>query len=141
MRSFKVCMPTQSKTVILPIHPETNPGKIKTITKITKRCTFAVSLFLDYARANKIYESKTLETHRKFVEKRTGLSSGFVQACRDKAKTVVKPYPNRLKSWQDKLNKLQKQQFLLEKRKLTYELKLDKARKPGNKTYQRNQQH
>lgn len=133
-------MPTQSKTVILPIHPETNPGKIKSLTKITKRCTFAVSLFLDYAKANQHYDSKTLETHRKSIEKRTGLSSGFVQASREKAKTILKPYPDRLKSWQDKLTKLRKQLALLEKRKLKYEIKLSKARKPSGKTYQLNQQ-
>jgi len=107
MISFQVCMPTQSKTVILQIHPETNPEKIKTIIKITKQCTFAVPLFLKYAKGNKLYESKTLDIHRKSVEKRTELSSGFVQACCDTAKTVLKPYPDRLKSWQDKLTKIQ----------------------------------
>ena len=120
-------MPTQFKTVILPIHPETNQGKIRTIKKITKRCTFAVSLFLDHAKAVKIYERKTLEIHRKSVEKRTDLSSGFVQACRDKAKTILKLYPDRLKFWQDKLTKIQKEQVLLDKRKLKYELKLAKG--------------
>ncbi len=95
-------MPSRTKTLILPFHPDINPGKLRQITKITKRCTFAVSLFLDEAKAKQLYDSKTLEQCRKSIETRTGLSSGFVQACRDQAKTVLKPYPDRLKQWETK---------------------------------------
>ena len=133
-------MPSRTKTLILPFHPDINPGKLRQITKITKRCTFAVSLFLDEAKAKKLYDSKTLEQCRKSIETRTGLSSGFVQACRDKAKTVLKPYPDRFKQWESKLEKLEKEQLKLEARRIKYETKLAKARSTTTKTYLRNRQ-
>ena len=105
-------MPSRTKTLILPFHPDVNQGKLRQIHNMTKRCTFAVSLFLDEAKAKQLYDSKTLEQCRKIIEARTGLSSGFVQACRDKAKTVIKPYPDRFEQWEKKLAKLEKQQYL-----------------------------
>ena len=95
-------MPSRTKTLVLPFHPDVNQGKLRQVHKMTKRCTFAVSLFLDEAKAKQLYDSKTLEQCRKEIEVRTGLSSGFVQACRDKAKTVLKPYPDRFEQWEKK---------------------------------------
>ena len=133
-------MPSRTKTLILSFHPDINPGKLRQITKITKRCTFAVSLFLDEAKAQQLYDSTTLEQCRKAIEARTGLSSGFAQACRDKAKTVLKPYPDRLERWESKLAKLEKEQLKLETRQLKYETKLNNARSTTTNTYRKNQQ-
>ncbi len=133
-------MPSRTKTLILPFHPDINPGKLRQITQITKRCTFAVSLFLAEAKAKQLYDSKNLEKCRKTIEARTGLSSGFVQACRDQAKNVLKPYPDRLKDWEDKLNNHKKEHSKLEIRRTKYEDKLARARSTTTKTYQQNQQ-
>lgn len=133
-------MPSQTKTLVLPFHPDVNQGKLRQIHKITKRCTVAVSLFLGKAKAKQLYESKTLEQCRKIIEARTGLSSGIVQACRDTAKTVLKPYPDRFEQWGKKLAKLEKLHLELSARRIKYEIKLTRARSTTTKTYRRNQQ-
>ena len=133
-------MPSRTKTLIIPFHPEVNQGKLRKITQITKRCTFAVSLFLDEAKAKQLYDMKTLEKYRKTIEVRTGLSSGFVQACRDQAKNVLKPYPDRFKKWETKLKNHGKERLKLETRRIKYEDKIARARSLTTKTYHRNQQ-
>ncbi|MFX0183522.1 MAG: hypothetical protein ACFE95_10615 [Candidatus Hodarchaeota archaeon] len=105
-------MPILVKTVILPLAPETNRIKLQQLTKLTRRCTYAVELFLQKARSKNLSSKKALEQFRHEVQAHTGLSSGFVQACRDRASWLVKAWENRIDEWQ---NKVTKKEYVLRK--------------------------
>jgi putative transposase len=98
-------MPTLVKTVILPLNPETNRIKLQQLTQLTRRCTYAVELFLQKARLKNVSSKKALEQFRHEVQARTGLSSGIVQACRDRTSWLVKAWKNRTDEWQEKVSK------------------------------------
>lgn len=97
-------MPTLVKTVILPLDPETNRIKLQQLTRLTRRCTYAVELFLQKARSKNVSSKKALEQFRHEVQARTGLSSGIVQACRDRVSWLVKAWENRIDEWQEKVS-------------------------------------
>jgi hypothetical protein len=83
-------MPTFVKTVILPLDPATNCKKIQHFTRLARRCTFAIDLFLQKARSKNVSSKKALEQYCHELEARTGLSSGLAQACRDRTSWLVK---------------------------------------------------
>ncbi|MHA2333551.1 MAG: hypothetical protein ACXAEU_16125 [Candidatus Hodarchaeales archaeon] len=105
------------KTVILPLDPSTNGGKIKQLICLTRRCTFGVLLFLDVAREQNVSARSDLERFRHAIEEKSGLSSGFVQACRDRASALVKAWLDKRDKWQRKVNQLEKDIKKLEDRK------------------------
>ena len=108
---------TLVKTVILPLDPSTNDRKVKQLSRLARRCTFGVSLFLDVAREQNVSARSDLERFRHAVEEQSKLSSGLVQACRDRASALVKAWEEKREDWQRKTNDLEKDIKKLEDRK------------------------
>ncbi len=115
---------TLVKTVILPLDPATNKGKINQLTQLTQRCTFGMSLFLDVAREQNVSARGELERFRHVVQQRTDLSSGLTQACRDRASALVKAWKNKRDKWQKKVKKLETEIQKLEDRRMSLEHQL-----------------
>jgi transposase len=109
-------MNTLIKTVILSLDPATNGRKLGILTKLSRRCTFGVDLFLNVAREQNVSARSDLERFRHDVEDKTALSSGFAQACRDRVSTLVKPWEDRRDKWQKRNEEFQEEIEKLEKR-------------------------
>lgn len=111
-----VAMNTLVKTVILPLDPATNNRKLGIIDKLTRRCTYGVNLFLGVAEEQNVSARSDLERFRHGIETTTDLSSGFVQACRDRVSSLVKPWEDRRDRWQNNNEEFQEDIAKLEKR-------------------------
>ncbi len=112
---------TLVKTVILPLDPSANGGKVKLLTRLTRRCTHGVSLFLDAAREQNVSVRSDMERFRHDIEDESGLSSGFAQACRDRASALVKAWLVKRNKWQRKTDLLERDIKKLEDRKTRLE--------------------
>lgn len=96
------------KTLVLPVDARITKKKKKFLDKLTARLTYGVQLFLEKILATHITRAIEAEKFRKDVEHRTGLSSGFAQACRDKALWMVRSYQARYRAWQGEITRLEK---------------------------------
>lgn len=95
------------KTLVLPVDVRITKTKVKFLDKLTARLTYGVQLFLEKIIAENITSAKEAEKYRKEMEHRTGLSSGFVQACRDKALWMFRSYRELHRDWQWELKRLE----------------------------------
>ncbi|MHA2299260.1 MAG: zinc ribbon domain-containing protein [Candidatus Hodarchaeales archaeon] len=75
-----------------------------------------MALFLDVAEEQNVSARGDLERFRHDVEDKTGLSSGFVQACRDRVSALVKPWEDKRDKWQKRNEELQEEITTLEER-------------------------
>jgi putative transposase len=96
------------KTLVLPVDDRITRTKLKLLDRLSARLTYGVQLFLEKIIAEGITSTKEAERYRKEVEKLTGLSSGFVQACRDKALWMFKSYRELHREWQWDIKYLEK---------------------------------
>ena len=101
-KPLKVC-----KTLVLPVDKRITRTKMKFLDKLTARLTYGVQLFLENIIAENIISVKEAEQYRKDIEHRTGLSSAFVQACRDKALWMFKSYRQLYRDWQRDITRLE----------------------------------
>jgi len=122
------------KTVILPLDPAANRKKIQMLTKLTRRCTNGVELFLAVAREQNVSARSDLERYRHGIEEKSGLSSGFVQACRDRVSTLVKPWVDRRESWLKKNDDFKDEIVTLEKREFKLQQQIAKLTSRAVKT-------
>jgi putative transposase len=99
--SLKVC-----KTLVLPVDKRITRTKMKFLDKLTARLTYGVQLFLEKIIAENITSAKEAEKYRQDIQHLTGLSSGFVQACRDKALWMFKSYRELHREWQWEITRL-----------------------------------
>jgi putative transposase len=99
---------TVLKTLVLPIDDRITNKKKKFLDKLTARLTYGVQLFLEKIITENIVNAKEAEKYRKDIENITGLSSGFVQACRDKAIWMFKSYRELHCEWQWNIKNLEK---------------------------------
>ena len=99
---------TICKTLVLPVDERITRTKVKFLNKLTARLTYGVQFFLEKIIAENITSVKEAEKYRKDVEHITGLSSGFVQACRDKALWMFKSYRELHREWQRDIKRLEK---------------------------------
>ncbi|MFX1519808.1 MAG: zinc ribbon domain-containing protein [Promethearchaeota archaeon] len=107
---------TVCKTLVLPVDNRVTRKKLKFLDKLTARLTYGVELFLEIIIAENITSVKEAENYRQEVQTRTGLSSGFVQACRDKALWMVKSYRQLHREWQREMERLKKSLATCKKR-------------------------
>ncbi len=96
------------KTLVLPVDDRITTTKVKVLDKLTARLTYGVQLFLEKIITENITSAKEAEQYRKDVEHLTGLSSGFVQTCRDKALWMLKSYRELHREWQWEIMRLEK---------------------------------
>jgi hypothetical protein len=99
---------TVSKTLVLPVDKRITTTKIKFLDRLTARLTYGVQLFLEKIIAANITSVKEAEKYRKSIQTITGLSSGFAQACRDKALWMFKSYRELRRDWQRDIKRLKK---------------------------------
>ena len=99
---------TVCKTLVLPVDKRITTTKGKFLDKLTARLTYGVQLFLENIIADNITSAKEAEQYRKAIEHLTGLSSAFVQACRDKALWMFKSYRQLHREWQWDIKRLEK---------------------------------
>lgn len=99
---------TVCKTLVLPVDDRITRKKVKFLDRLTARLTYGVQLFLEKIISENITNVKEAEKHRKDVEHITSLSSGFVQACRDKALWIFKSYREIHRDWQLDITRLEK---------------------------------
>ena len=91
-----------TKAILLPLHATLNLKKQREFKKLMRRITYAVSLFLEISHTQNVFGKKNLERYWHEVEAKTQLPSGIVQACRDQAAWILKPYPGKLDTWKSK---------------------------------------
>jgi putative transposase len=99
---------TVCKTLVLPVDDRITTKKMKFLDKLTARLTYGMQLFLEKIIAENITSVIEAEKYRKDVENITGLSSGFAQACRDKALWMFKSYRKLHRDWQWNVKHLEK---------------------------------
>jgi putative transposase len=119
---------TVCKTLILPVDDRITTTKMKFLDKLTARLTYGVQLFLEKIIAKNIISAKEAEQYRTDVENLTGLSSGFVQACRDKALWMFKSYRELHREWQREITRLEKSIVSCQKRLAKKSTAKDKKR-------------
>ncbi|MFX1518667.1 MAG: zinc ribbon domain-containing protein [Promethearchaeota archaeon] len=107
---------TVCKTLVLPVDDKITSTKVKFLDKLTARLTYGVQLFLKKLIAENITSAKEAEKYRKDTQTLTGLSSGFVQACRDKALWMFKSYRELHREWQREIQRLEKSIATCQKR-------------------------
>jgi putative transposase len=91
------------RTIKIPIHYLTTIEKINKLNKLTARFTYAVRLFSDIISKTKKDTRKDLVKYEKQIAKKTKLSSGYIQQCKDKAIWNWKSYKKEHSSWERKL--------------------------------------
>ncbi len=96
------------KTLVLPVDDKITITKMKFLDNLTSRITYGVQLFLENIISENITATKEVEKYRKDVQAVTGLSSGFAQACRDKALWMYKSYQKLHHDWQRDVNRLER---------------------------------
>jgi putative transposase len=96
------------KTLVIPVDDRITRTKVKFLDRLTARLTYGVQLFLEKILAEHITSATEAEKYRKTIEHSTGLSSGFVQACRDKALWMVTSYRELHHEWQREITRLEK---------------------------------
>jgi len=99
---------TVCKTLVLPVDDRITRTKGKFLDKLTARITYGVQLFLETIIAENITGAKKAENYRQDIQTLTGLSSGFAQACRDKALWMFKSYRELHRDWQRDIKRLEK---------------------------------
>ena len=99
---LKIC-----KTLVLSIDERITKTKVKFLNKLTARITYGVKLFLEKIIVENITSAKKAEKYRQRIQAITGLSSGFVQACRDKALWMFKSYLKIHSDWQWNIKNLE----------------------------------
>jgi putative transposase len=125
---------TMCKTLVLSVDNRITRKKLKFLDKLTARLTYGVQLFLEKLIAENITRAKEAEKYRKDIQTRTGLSSGFVQACRDKALWMFKSYRELHRDWQREIERLEKsiancKKRLAKKSTTTYKKRLRKLQR------------
>jgi putative transposase len=98
---------TVCKTLVLPVDNRITRKKLKFLEKLTARLTYGVQLFLEKLITENITSVKEAENYRLEIQSRTGLSSGFAQACRDKALWMFKSYRELHREWQREIERLE----------------------------------
>jgi putative transposase len=96
------------KTLVLPVDDRITRKKVKFLDTLTARLTYGVHLFLEKLIAENIKSVKEAEKYRQDIQTFTGLSSAFVQACRDKALWMFKSYRQLHRDWQQDITRLEK---------------------------------
>jgi putative transposase len=99
---------TITKTIKLPVSPEITKKKLNYIERLSARVTYAVSLYLDIIIKNDITKLREANNYQKFIAKKTGLSSAFVQCARDRALEMYKSYKKLHKDWLKKVKRLER---------------------------------
>jgi len=96
-----------TKTAIVPIHYETTKKKLSYLDNLTARLTYCVRLWSEIIEKHNINNRKELQNlafqHR--LQKKTILSSAFVQQCGNKALWMWKQYRTTYKKWEWKVKK------------------------------------
>ncbi len=98
---------TVCKTLVLPVDDRITTTKVKFLDKLTARLTYGVQLFLEKIITDSITSAKEAEKYRQDIQHLTGLSSGFAQACRDKALWMFKSYRELHREWQWDIKRLE----------------------------------
>jgi putative transposase len=98
---------TVCKTLVLPVDKLITKTKVKFLDKLTARLTYGVQLFLEKIITDSITSAKEAEKYRQDIQHLTGLSSGFAQACRDKALWMFKSYRELHREWQWDIKRLE----------------------------------
>ncbi|MFX1520557.1 MAG: zinc ribbon domain-containing protein [Promethearchaeota archaeon] len=98
---------TVCKTLVLPVDDRITRKKLQFLDTLTARLTYGVQLFLETLIAENITTAKEAENYRQEIQTRTGLSSAFVQACRDKALWMVSSYRELHREWQREIERLE----------------------------------
>ncbi|WP_287584896.1 transposase [Candidatus Borrarchaeum sp.] len=96
------------KTMVLPVDWRITTTKVKFLDKLTARLTYGVQLFLEKIINENITRVKEAEKYRQDIQTITGLSSAYVQACRDKALWMFKSYRELHREWQWEITQLKK---------------------------------
>ncbi len=99
---------TVCKTLLLPVDDRITKTKMKFLDRLTARITYGVQLFLEKITSENITRVKEAEQYRQDIQTITGLSSAFVQACRDKALWMFKSYRQLYRDWQWEITRLEK---------------------------------
>gem|GEM_PF-623400 len=99
---------TVCKTLVLPVDDRITRTKVKFLDRLTARLTYGVQLFLEKIITENITSVKEAEKYRQYIQTLTGLSSGFLQACRDKALWMFKSYRELHHDWQQDIYRLEK---------------------------------
>jgi putative transposase len=119
---------TVCKTLVLPVDGRITGTKVKVLDKLTARLTYGVQLFLENIITENITRAKEAEKYRKDVEHLAGLSSGFVQTCRDKTLWMFKSYRQLHHEWQWEITRLIKSIATCQQRLATKSTIKDKIR-------------
>lgn len=98
-------MSRHKKVVKIPVHYLITENKINKLNKVTARLTTGAHLFSDIIQSTKKITRKDLAEYEKEIAKKTKLSSGFVQQCKDKAIWVNRSYNRLHKSWKARLKR------------------------------------
>ena len=135
-----------TKTLRIPVHFDTTKSKISILDNLTARLTYCIRLIsslmdettsLDRTTLNKLVEQSDI------VEK-TGLSTGFIQQCIDKAIWSWKSYTKLHRAWEGKIVRIEERLESLsededdQKKKAKLEARLTKLMKsePSQPTFQ-----
>src|SRR5659263_41814 len=90
------------KTIRIPVHYDTTKTKIGILDKLTARITYCIRLISGLINETTKLDGTTLDKFIKnsdIVEK-TGLSSGFIQQCRDKVIWTWESYHRLHRTWE-----------------------------------------
>ena len=89
------------RTLKLPVHYLTTKRKLSVLDKLTARHTYAVRLFCEEISnsGQKVSSRKQIRQHSRYVQKKTGLSTGFIQQAEDKALWMWLSYYELHKVW------------------------------------------
>ncbi len=90
------------KTVKVPIHFETTKKKMSYLDNLTARLTHAVHLLCDKINEEGFIPGNTYDVRRfsDYLEKKTGLSTGFIQQVEDKVLWMYKQYKRNHEKWE-----------------------------------------
>lgn len=95
------------KTIKLPVSKEITEEKLYKLDRVTARLTYGVDLFLNRIIDEDITTRARANRYNREIQELTGLSSGFVQCCRDKALWMYKSYKSNYREWEKKVAKLE----------------------------------
>ncbi|MFP4609287.1 MAG: hypothetical protein ACLFNY_06895, partial [Candidatus Aenigmatarchaeota archaeon] len=90
------------KTVKVPIHFRTTKKKMSYLDNLTARLTYAAHLLCEKINEEGFIPSNTYDVRRysEYLEKETGLSTGFIQQVEDKVLWMYKQYKRNHEKWE-----------------------------------------
>ncbi|MCK4669846.1 MAG: transposase [Nanoarchaeota archaeon] len=96
------------RTIKVPVHYGVTTLKTAKLNKLTAKLTYCTKLFSDIIKQMGYVSRTKLAPYEKEIAKKTKLSTGYIQQCKDKAIWMWKSYKKEHSRWEFKLKRAKK---------------------------------